>query len=896
MVLTGGQGLSLYQTLSKSLEPMLGERTRAILEEGVRRLSISPDQLDVSHAETILKRLVYRELQTHMSPGAARSRVEELLKELGIVDKKADKSGTGAVSAHAKGILANLEAGLKRFSLYLDWPEVGRLRGVVSVIKQDPEAAAVRSLLREGQEVLAQLEEKLQAALLRQTRDIAELEMSLSRVQSVGGAKVRRLENLIRLIQEAHAQETLAVAEVERARALAADMRKLVESSVVQNPTSEAVITLDTIEDASPIDTPAEPSVVLKDPTIEAAAALDEAADGFDDEALLIDLDFESLTSEQLSRIREIDLAEDARQLEALKERYAAVLSRPDLANHLADLEAQLTAGSPLKERLSAFSELLKAAQSQAVSEARVRYEWLADRLGRLELPPERTAPLQARLAVVLETLQAGGIPHELAELEQSLGSLELEEKAQRESRARQARLEAALATLRVEAEHALSPFRGRAQVESFLTALAAPDISEVALATLRQELSELLSQLAREREEESLKRMGLRATLQALPSLEPLEANKQQLIQQLEQGVGSLGELEAAVQALLERARALVSSRLDDLEARIKHLEQVLKESLIELKQPLQASRQALSQGRITDPSPLERALDDLLAARRNAIAEELTRYEAVARSMKGLGGEELEGQVAQARAYLQAGELPDLTEIHRLLGRLRRAQETLRAELGARIGALLEAYNTHKGVGGETALRLKPLCDFLQSAAERLPRLGVSGLLEVRRALQEAERLEAHLAQEYQAAQSVLQELKGADLEALLDIFETPGPAQASPLPQPARPANEPEVLQQFQMRGVEAVALLEAGQVLAGSLPFAPKSAQMIFDDLLNLANELSGRLARLSVISLPKWVLVLVPLQQKGLVILAEKALLSRLLVLIERHREALEALR
>lgn len=895
MVLTGGQGLSLYQTLSKSLEPMLGERTRVVLEEGVRRLSISPDQLDVSHAETILKRLVYRELQTHMSPGAARSRVEELLKELGIVDKKADKSGTGAMSVHARGILADLEAGLKRFSLYLDWPEVGRLRGVVNVIKQDPEAAAVRSLLREGQEVLAQLEEKLQAALLRQTRDIAELELSLSRVQSVGGAKVRRLENLIRLIQEAHAQETLAVAEVERARALAADMRKLVESSVVQNPTSEAVITLDTIEDASPLDTPTEPTVVLKDPTIEAAAALDEVADGFDDAALVIDLDFESLTSEQLSRIREIDLAEDVRQLEALKERYAALLSRPDLANQLAELEAQLTAGSPLKERLSAFAELLKAAQNEALSEARVRYEWLADRLGRLELPPERTAPLQARLAVVLETLQAGGIPHELAELEQSLGSLELEEKAQRESRARQARLEAALVTLRIEAEHALSPFRGRAQVESFLTALAAPDISEAALATLRQELSELLSQLAREREEESLKRMGLRATLQALPSLEPLEANKQQLIQQLEQGVGSPGELEAAVQALLEQAKTLVSSRLDDLEARIKHLEHVLKESLIELKQPLQASRQALSQGRIADPTPLERALDDLLAARRNAIAEELTRYEAVARSMKGLGGEELEDKVAQARAYLQAGELPDLTEIHQLLGRLRRAQETLRAELGARIGALLEAYNTHKGVGGETALRLKPLCDFLQSAAERLPRLGVSGLLEVRRALQEAERLEARLAQEYQAAQSVLQELKGADVEALLDIFETPGPAQASPLPQPARPANEPGVLQQFQIRGVEVVALLEAGQVLAGSLPFAPKSAQMIFDDLHNLANELSGRLARLSVISLPQWVLVLVPLPQKGLVILAEKALLSRLLVLIERHREALEAL-
>ncbi len=94
---------------------------------------------------------------------------------------------------------------------------------------------------------------------------------------------------------------------------------------------------------------------------------------------------------------------------------------------------------------------------------------------------------------------------------------------------------------------------------------------------------------------------------------------------------------------------------------------------------------------------------------------------------------------------------------------------------------------------------------------------------------------------------------------------------------------------------MRGVEAVALVEAGRATVGSLPFAASSAQTIFDDLLNLANELSGQSARLSVITLPQWVLVLVPLQKKGLVILAEKALLSRLLLLIERHRDELEAL-
>ncbi len=904
--------MSLYQTLSRSLEPMLGERTRMVLEEGVRRLGISPDKLDASQAEVILKRLVYRELQTKMTPNAARSRIEEMLKELGIGGENGAKAGAGKLSAHAKGVLADLEAGLKRFSLYLDWPEVGRLRGLINVIKQDPEASAVRALLREGQEVLAGLEERLQSALLRQTRDLTDLEMALQRVQSVGGPKVRRLENLIRQIQEAHAQETLASAEVERARALAADMRKLVESSVVQNPTSEAAITLDTIEDIPAVDRPTEPQVVLKDPTIEAPAVVEGASDGFDDEALVLDLDFDALTAEQQSRIREIDVAEDTRNLEALKERYTAVLGIPKIASELATLQAELQAGNPLGERLTAFAELLKATHAEALAEARVRYEWLADRLGRLELPPDRTAPVQARLAVVLETLHAGGIPLELAELERAMTGLEAEEKASREIRERQARLENALATLRTEAEHALSPFRGHPLVESFMMALMGVDISESSLQTLRQELSELLSQLAREREEESLKRMGLRATVQALPTLEILDPDKQRLIQQIDQGAGSLGELERAVGQLVDKARGLVVSKLDALEARIRTLEQTLKESLIELKQPLQATREALAQGRIADPTPLERALGELIAARRAAMAEELSRYEMAARSMKGLGGEELEDKVAQARAYLQAGELPDLTEIHALLGRLRRAQETLRAELGGRIGALLEAYNAHKSVGGETALRIKPLCDFLLSASERLPRLGVSGLLEVRRALEEAERLEAQLAQEHAAAQSLLQELKGADLESLLDVFESPTQLSTPSQPEPAKPAPEAtpapqppaltpvlsvqaEVLAQFQIRGVEAVALIEAGQVVAGSLPFASGSAQMVFDDLLNLANELTGQSAQLSVISLPQWVLVLVPLKQKGLVVLAEKALLSRLLALIERQREALEAL-
>lgn len=875
--------MSLYQTLNKTLEPVLGDRTRMVLEEGVRRLGVNPDNLDQGQAEVILKRLVYRELQSKMSPTAARAQIEEVLKAIG-----GNPAGESKMAVQSAQMLASLETGLKRFSLYLDWPEVGRLRGLINVIKQDPEASTVRALLREGQEVLAQLEEKLQSALLRQTRDIADLQMALQRVQSVGGPKARRLETLLRQIEEAHEQETLAPAEVDRARSIAAEMRKLVESSVVQNPPMESAIILDDEEPSS------------KNPTTEVV---------WDDSELVLDLDFDALTSEQQSRIKEIDIAEDQRRLDVLKERYAPVLGHKEVALEITALQDELMGGNPLGERIAAFEAQLKNAYAEVLSEARVRYEWLVERLRRLELDPAKTAVVQGRLAVVLETLQAGGLPQELAQLEQTLAALETEDKAAREQRERQNKLRQALDTLRVESETSLSSFRGNPQVEAFLASLASLEPSEANLQAVRQQHSGLLSQLAKEREEEGLRRMGLRAAVQALPTLEQLEPEKQSLLTQLDQPMAPLADLERTVAAFVDLVRSQVEAKLEAIEARLKTL--IPSEQAQAVQSQIAQARQALSSGQMPNPGLIERNLQEAITVQREAVAEELTRYEAAGRSLRGLGGEELEAKVAQLQAALQKGELPNLEEPGQLLGRLRRAQEALRAELGGRISALLEAYSRHKSVGGETVLRLKPLCDFLQSASDRLARLGASGLLEVRRALEEAERLELQLASEFQAAQSLMQELKGADLEALLDVFDSPSEiaqnqaaqpqAKPSPPAQPLAPAQPAplasaganEALASFSVRGVEAVALVEGGKVVWGSLPFSAGAAQAVFDELRGLANELSGQSAQLSVISLTHSVLLLVPLGSKGLTILAEKALLSRLLAQIDKQREVLE---
>ena len=175
-------------------------------------------------------------------------------------------------------------------------------------------------------------------------------------------------------------------------------------------------------------------------------------------------------------------------------------------------------------------------------------------------------------------------------------------------------------------------------------------------------------------------------------------------------------------------------------------------------------------------------------------------------------------------------------------------------------------------------------------------------------------------------------MEELQGMDLDSFLDVFDAPAaPPPPDPTPEPekpkaaasvpqgepfphkengdSRPAPQPmtmptpvtlpaevqAALASFQMRGVESVALVESGRMLWGSLPIADDKAQKIFDDLRSLAGELSSQPAQLAVLSLTQAIVVLIPLGTKGLIVLAEKAMLSRLLIELEKQRDVLEKL-
>ena len=364
---------SPYRILEEALRPHLGARAQVVLEEGLKRLGKRPEELSEKDAETLLKGLIFRELQARLPAAQARRAVEEALARL---------------APAPEGGLEALERGLARFGLYVDWPEVGRLRALVNRLRREPDPR----LLQEGLALLDHLEEKLEEALLRQAQDLAHLEEALERVRPLGGPKVRRLESLIQIVREAHREGTLAQGEVERARALALELRKYLASSAVQPATLPEMV----------FETQEEDVLV----TVEEAPALEEE--------LVIDL--ESLAEPQAQEIRALEVAEEKRRLEELVLRYAPFLDHPRAAALRAEVEALLEADQPALEKLTELEAALKEAEAEAKAARRARLIQLEEALRRLPLPQEAKAPLEEGLRLGLGEAHPVPLPGPLPE------------------------------------------------------------------------------------------------------------------------------------------------------------------------------------------------------------------------------------------------------------------------------------------------------------------------------------------------------------------------------------------------------------------------------------------------------------------------------------------------
>ncbi|GAA5334206.1 MULTISPECIES: coiled-coil domain-containing protein [Thermus] len=391
----------VYKEILQALQPHLGPRAEVVLDEGLKRLGKRPAELTPKDGEFLLKGLVFRELQARLRPEEARRVVEDTLERI----------------REAPLDLEGLDLGLKRFGLYVDWPEVARLRALANRLRQGKDPA----LLAEAKALLEALEEKAEEALLRQAKDLAHLEESLERVRHLGGPKVRRLESLLDTIRQAHREGLLAQAEVERARALALELRKFLESSAVRAPTLPEMV-FET-QESSP-ETPKHPTDVFL--TVEEASELEGD--------LVIDLG--PLSEEASQRIQALEVEEEKRRLEDLLARHAHLLERTTVSPLLAEVQALLEAGTPAGERLKALEEALAEAEKNLRAEKRARLIQLEEALRALPLPEAAKAPLESALRLAEETLQEGGYP-DLTPLEEGLRRLQEEAQRKAEEEAR---------------------------------------------------------------------------------------------------------------------------------------------------------------------------------------------------------------------------------------------------------------------------------------------------------------------------------------------------------------------------------------------------------------------------------------------------------------------------
>jgi hypothetical protein len=439
----------VYQSAVQELEAVLSPRVVSrSLKEGLRQLGRSPETADLATIEQILKVQVYRQLQVSMPVTDAKTAVNDIVGRLRQLS--AQQSTAGASDSASAGLAAQaerlerLQVALRPFNLYFEWPEVQKLRAQVQLL--ETEQGSGREAHALGQDAEAQLElvvQKLEDQLVLQARELGELREALDHVRSLGGQKVRRLETFVNQIDGSQKQRQLAPAEIERARRLARDLRKLMESSVYAEQVAKGV-DLGTLEDVPaagahsafaiavsagdvsepdgvPLDLTgpaAETGVHQEKPSmsvdgtghdavivapvgdgdgamgasgpVHATEAPDDGqavdhgvldVDGEEEDLLSIDTSV--LDPEVHQRLRLLDLASELHDIAALETEHAELFNyQPGLAERVAELKAEVEAERSVAEVLDTLKGDLAAATAALREDLREELEEIASTLG----------------------------------------------------------------------------------------------------------------------------------------------------------------------------------------------------------------------------------------------------------------------------------------------------------------------------------------------------------------------------------------------------------------------------------------------------------------------------------------------------------------------------------
>ena len=434
----------LYQGLVRELEALMAPRIASrVLREGLTAAGADPETLTAESAESLLKGSVFRQLQTARPPDQARAAIGEIVErlkafatEVPVADgsrtspEAARPSGPGggapprasdaptatappaardaATRAAQKDRIDALRAALRPLNLYFGWAEVRKLRSQVQLVGD--ELAAGRDptgLVDDAEAQLEVVQRKLEDHLVLQARDLADLEESMEVVAGLGGNRVRRLEALVATVRDAQAQRTIAEGEVERAQKLARDLRKLVESSVLDEGEAPPDLgrgdgrrTLRRDGDRRPRERagPPPPGELAAEGTA-GLEELDEIA------AEVAGIDPSTLAPEVSERLRALDVDGERRTLDTLAVRYAEVVRyAPAHEGAFAAVRAAHADGRPATDDVVALETALKAEETARRDALRREFEALRDELERLSEATDVTDVRRA-IHVVLDVV-----------------------------------------------------------------------------------------------------------------------------------------------------------------------------------------------------------------------------------------------------------------------------------------------------------------------------------------------------------------------------------------------------------------------------------------------------------------------------------------------------------
>ncbi|MBS3934053.1 MAG: hypothetical protein KGZ35_06835 [Truepera sp.] len=847
----------IYQATVTALEALLSPRVVSrLLQEGLLQVGKSPETVSYPEIETILKAQVYRQLQVAMPVVKAKEVIQSLLAELAAVQPTAVPA---ALKAQGEA-LAELKKALLPFNLYFEWPETQKLRAQLQLLEAEQQAGrAAEALLQSSQDQLALLRQKLEDQLVIQARELSELQAALLVVRSLGGPKVRRLENLLQQIASEQQRRQLAPAEIERARKLATDLRKLMESSVVNEIVGRS------LEGLPPV-----PTGGLLDPE--------------EDEAPLIDM--AALDPEISSRLLLIDVERESQELNALTDEYANLLGLdPALKERVAELYQRLMQRQPLGGDLSHLRSDLQLAQGAWRGRLSREFRDLAQQLERL-LPDGGDAALavQVSLSILETTLPApadieqarelAALAREAAARQREVGSalqLKLNQQAQAIEQlqriakryqdeaigaAEGVRLKQALATLEgVHSQGHLSPEQvtDARQLAGELEGLVARQAT--ALDGQRAQVRSLLHQV------EALPMWSLAAAGERL-----VTALKQQLLQ-LDVAPLAPAEL-AAAKAWVDKfkndlreayqgelSRLMAQARdLGDTEA-LSYIRTALVHSESGLFPSLTAAHEALTSAVERHRAKQLRELHQLeTESRRYAHAPEFA---------------ELSSLLQAAKADLTAGQLARGLKQGRLRLEALRQQSAQQAEsFLPRLDFALSTFEPLARLNSDDSHMAGRILSHLDSQREAFSRVSPAMQHELLTALRQAEELLEVLRDEYEATRAVADQLVSSNaIDDLLGLFDAPSPEPV--VVRGRHPALDDWLDSYLSVPGVRCAAILAASEMLAGRLSSQqnPAPVQAVLRELIGRLTQLGDRLAlgapRLLTLELSKQSVVVQP---------------------------------